>query len=261
MEKKYFLLKNLKYDWWEMTRRGKLLDAETAAKYHEGEKFYTLEQKEAGTFLREGFPAEDPNNKTLDFKVLQKIPQVILEGARAILGRIYKELGTEAVVFILWDRVNKGFFLDIPTCQDISVGSYSIEQDWLVDNYLNRKDILVAGEFHSHPNFGSYFSAMDQYSVDSMVNRIYGNIAFRGDSDAFGKLKVKVPGMQGSSASDNFLDPKEFFLSIPEEDEEIRSEDFLAMPKSKYLVDQIEEVINFNMDEDDSIYSNFCHDL
>ena len=191
--------------------------------------------------------------KRFPLELLLDIREIMDRAAEASLNPdrpLGERLGSvEIDLFILWDKETKEYRLDVPI-QTVSGAACTTTKETLEERYLADPSIIVAGEFHSHPGFGSFFSGADEECKDLLSTRVYGNIAFNGVGPSrrgtnkltypavgFGKMKCKFPGMLG----DSFLDPNIFFEDLPSENEEVVRRDL-----SEELEAQLKEVEVFN---------------
>lgn len=101
---------------------------------------------------------------------IPKIPCGILEQVIILYRAISKTISSEVYCAIVWDRVNKDFFIHVPD-QEVSAATINYVN---TPEIYNNPDLAVVMDIHSHVNMNAFFSGTDL--ADEMGTRFFGVI-------------------------------------------------------------------------------------
>lgn len=87
---------------------------------------------------------------------IPKIPYQIFQSILKFYKDVYKDIKSEVYTLIVWDKVNKDFFIHVPH-QEVSGATVKYTNN--VEIY-NNPDYLVYCDFHSHNTMGRYSSLL-----------------------------------------------------------------------------------------------------
>lgn len=101
---------------------------------------------------------------------IPKIPYQIFQSILKFYKDVYKDIKSEVYTLIVWDKVNKDFFIHVPH-QEVSGATVKYTNN--VEIY-NNPDYLVYCDFHSHNTMNAFFSSTD--TKDEVAGRYFGVI-------------------------------------------------------------------------------------
>lgn len=105
-----------------------------------------------------------------DYNDIPKIPCGILEEVIKLYRTISKTISSEVYCAIVWDRVEKDFFIHVPE-QEVSAATINYTN---TPEIYSNPDLVVVMDIHSHVNMNAFFSATDL--ADEMGTRFFGVI-------------------------------------------------------------------------------------
>lgn len=99
---------------------------------------------------------------------IPKIPYQVFQSILKFYKDVYQDIKSEVYTLIVWDKVNKDFFIHVPT-QQVSGATVKYDND---PHIHSNPDYLVYCDFHSHNTMNAFFSSTD--TKDEVAGRYFG---------------------------------------------------------------------------------------
>ena len=134
-------------------------------------------KNQVGTFVHK--VAETPDNMGVDQTCeisfvrddsIPKIPYQIFQSILKFYKDVYKDIKSEVYTLVVWDKVNKDFFIHVPE-QEVSGATVRYTNN---SEIYNNPNYLVYCDFHSHNTMNAFFSSTD--TKDEVAGRYFGVI-------------------------------------------------------------------------------------
>lgn len=134
-----------------------------------------IKARKAGAVIESRIGRIDPEKGELEFS-LPLIPGSYLQLVLDFFRAVYREKGTEAMAWILWDPKEMKYSLEIPL-QHVTPGSVDVDEEYLLKHPEIQSEYLQVVHLHSHGAMDAFFSSVDDaWETGIRVYGVVGNL-------------------------------------------------------------------------------------